>query len=122
MFSTESAVIVPLIMMLLVITLSLLHFVAVLDVFELIHSRVFMLDMLEKSEIDGKVLSRSHASEVNQHVFYNHVVYTAEDKSINPFQVIWGNDAYELKSRFYLFDVKRQNLSFLKNSFDLITE
>lgn len=122
MFSTEGAIIIPMVIIILIITLGLIHFATVLNVFELDHSRAFMLDMLKDSEIDRKqhVIKSTH--EVDQNLFYKYILASAEDKTINPFHAVVGPETYKFKSRYYLFSVNRQALSLLKDSFEIIIE
>lgn len=122
MFSTEGAIIIPMVIILLIITLGLIHFAVVLNVFELDYSRAFMLDMLKDSEIDRKQHLIKSSHEVDQHLFYGYVLNSAEDKTVNPFNAVLGPATYTFKSRFYLFRVNRQALSLLKDSYEIIVE
>lgn len=122
MFSTEGAIIIPMVIIILIITLGLIHFATVLNVFELDYSRAFMLDMLKDSEIDRKQHLIKSAHEVDQHLFYGYVLNSAEDKTVNPFNAVMGPVTYTFKSRFYLFRVNRQALSLLKDSYEIIVE
>ena len=122
MFSTEGAIIIPMVIILLIIALGLIHFAAVMNVFELDHSRAFMLDLLKDSEIDQKQHVIQSIHEVDQHLFYAYVLNSAEDKAANPFNAVIGPSMYTLKSRFYLFRVKRHALSLLKDSFEIIVD
>lgn len=122
MFSTEGAIIIPMVIILLIIALGLIHFATVMCVFEIDHSRAFMLDMLKDSEIDREQHLVISAHEVDQNLFYRYVLTTAEDVTINPFHAVIGPETYKFKSRFYLFRVNRQALSLLKDSYDIVVE
>ena len=122
MFSTEGVIIIPMVLILLILTLGLIHFAAVLNIFELDHSRAFMLDMLKDSDIDQKQHVIKNTHEVEQHIFYAYILNSAEDKTVNPFYAVMGPASYTFKSRFYLFKVKRHALSLLKDTYEIIVD
>lgn len=117
MYSIELAIIIPVIIILLVTALMMFQFAIELGLFEIYHSRLFMLSLSEPASLNGKIATVESLQTPYQ-VIRTKYQYDAHQVGLNAFEMINGKSSYSFNTRFYAVKNNRIALSFIKKGYD----
>lgn len=117
MYSIELAFIIPVIIILLVSALMMFQFVIELDLFEIYHSRQFMLSLSEPSSLNGRIAMIESLKSPYQ-VIRTKYQHDVQQVGLNAFEILNGKSNYHFKTHFYAVKNNRIALSFIKTGYD----
>jgi hypothetical protein len=117
MYSIELAIIIPVIIILLVTALMMFQFVIELGLFEIYHSRHFMLSLSEPASLNGKITTIESLQSPYQ-VVRTKYQHEALQVGLNAFEILNGKSNYHFKTHFYAVKNNRIALSFVKTGYD----
>ncbi len=118
MYSIELAIIIPIIVILIVTAFMMFQFATELDVFEINHSRAFLMSLSEPTFLNGR-LSAIEIEQATYQVIRTKYTYDAEQVGLNAFKVLSAKSRYVFNNRFYAMKDNRIAISFIKTGYDL---
>jgi hypothetical protein len=117
MYSIELAFIIPIIIIIIVTSLMMFQFVTELGLFEIYHSRIFMLSLSKPSTLNGKTTTIESVKTPFQ-VVRTKYQYEARQYGLNAFEILNGKSIYAFNNKFYAVKNNRIALSFIKTGYD----
>lgn len=117
MYSIELAIIIPIMIILLVTALMLFQFVTELGLFEIYHSRQFMLSLSEPASLNGRSATIENVQTPYQ-IIRTKYLHRANQVGLNAFEILNGKSRYTFNNEFYAVKNNRIALSFIKTGYD----
>ncbi len=117
MYSIELALIIPIILILIMTALMMFQFAVELGLFEIYHSRGFLLSLTEPASLNGHLL-HVETKRMNDHVLRTMYTYDASQVGLNAFEVLSGKATYSFHNRFYAVKNNRTALAVIKAGSD----
>lgn len=117
MYSIELAIIIPVIIILLVTALMMFQFVIELGIFEIYHSRHFLLSLSDPASLNGRKTAIESLQTTYQ-VVRTKYQHEALQVGLNAFEIVNGKSNYLFNTHFYAVKNSRIALSFIKMGYD----
>ena len=117
MYSIELAIIIPIIVILIVTALMMFQFATELGVFEIHHSREFLLSLSEPSSLNGRH-SNIELVESPYQIIRTKAIHEAQQVGLNAFELLNGKSRYHFTNRFYAMKNSRIAMALIKTGYD----